>query len=111
MYEWQLFNEYQDAAATTAKIIKKIPADVYTALGLCGEAGEVAEKIKKYYRDDTDYEVTQALVCKELGDCLWYISETARHWGLRLTDVARGNLEKLRDRAARDVISGSGDER
>jgi len=47
-------DEYQQLASVTAKIIKQIPADVYTSLGLCGESGEVAEKIKKHYRDKLD---------------------------------------------------------
>jgi len=109
--DFQLFDEYQEAAATTAKIIKQIPPDAYTVLGLCGEAGEVAEKVKKFYRDGGDRETVREAVRKELGDVLWYLSETARHWGLLLSDVACGNLEKLKDRRDRDVISGSGDNR
>lgn len=111
MRDFQLFDEYQEAAATTAKIITQIPAEVYTVLGLCGEAGEVAEKTKKFYRDGLDYEATREAVRKELGDVLWYLSETARHWGLLLSDVAEGNLAKLRDRRDRGVISGDGDNR
>lgn len=104
-------NEYQRRASTTAKIVKQIPADVYTALGLNGEAGEVAEKIKKHYRDELDPAVTRVGVKKELGDTLWYLSETARHWGFSLEEIAQGNLDKLADRNKRGVVSGSGDDR
>lgn len=106
---------YQEQAAEFAKYGETggsaIPPSVYTVLGLNGEAGEVAEKIKKHYRDDIDPAVTREAVKKELGDTLWYLSETARQWDLKLSDVAQGNLDKLSDRAARGVLKGSGDNR
>ncbi len=110
-------NEYQDKAKATTDypngtgMTCQLPPGLYPALGLNGEAGEVAEKIKKYWRDNTGYIQTRELIKKELGDTLWYLSEVARQWELSLEEVAEANLFKLADRAARNVIKGSGDER
>jgi NTP pyrophosphatase (non-canonical NTP hydrolase) len=85
----------------------------YPALGLAGEAGEVAEHAKKAIRDDGG-EITDArrsAMAKELGDVLWYVSQLASELGLELADVAQANLEKLLSRQQRGVLSGSGDER
>jgi NTP pyrophosphatase (non-canonical NTP hydrolase) len=86
---------------------------IYPTLGLCGEAGEVAEKVKKILRDQqglvTD-ENRQALQ-KELGDVLWYVAQVASELGLDLAVVAEKNLEKLFSRKERGVLSGSGDNR
>jgi NTP pyrophosphatase (non-canonical NTP hydrolase) len=85
----------------------------YPALGLAGEAGEVAEHAKKAIRDDGGMlsgERRQAMA-KELGDVLWYVSQLASELGLELEDVAQANLEKLLSRQRRGVLSGSGDER
>jgi NTP pyrophosphatase (non-canonical NTP hydrolase) len=106
------FNEYQEQAATTAVFNPEQPVPgVYTALGLNGEAGEVAEKIKKYWRDGGDYAATREAVRKELGDVLWYLAMTAREWSLDLQDVAETNLTKLADRRKRNQVHGSGDNR
>jgi NTP pyrophosphatase (non-canonical NTP hydrolase) len=106
------FNEYQDIAAQTAKYNKVVDVPgVYTALGLNGEAGEVAEKIKKYWRDGGSYPETREAVRKELGDVLWYLAMTAREWDIELQDVADTNVHKLQDRRNRGVISGAGDNR
>jgi NTP pyrophosphatase (non-canonical NTP hydrolase) len=85
----------------------------YPALGLAGEAGEVAEHAKKAIRDDggTVSDERRALMAKELGDVLWYVAQLATELGLELEDVARENLEKLSSRQRRGVLSGSGDER
>lgn len=84
----------------------------YAALGVNGEAGEVAEKVKKAWRDDG--EITperRALILKEVGDTLWYCAAVATELEASLGDVALDNLEKLADRRARDKLHGSGDER
>jgi NTP pyrophosphatase (non-canonical NTP hydrolase) len=85
----------------------------YPALGLAGEAGEVAEHAKKAIRDDgavvTD-ERRDALA-KELGDVLWYVAQLATELELDLDAIAQANLEKLSSRQRRGVLSGSGDER
>ncbi len=102
------FNEYQTEARKTAVY----PPDVglqYTALGLAGEAGEVANKVKKVLRGDGAID-TKA-VQGELGDVLWYISNLATELGIKLDDIANDNLAKLRDRMARGVLKGSGDNR
>ena len=108
------FNEYQEAASKTAGYPEPggIPF-IYPTLGLAGEAGEVAEKIKKVIRDEGGV-VTDAKrdeIKKELGDVLWYVSEIARQLGLQLDDVATANIAKLASRKERGVISGSGDNR
>lgn len=86
---------------------------LYPTLGLCGEAGEVAEKVKKMVRDDGG-ELTAArrdALAGELGDVLWYVAQLATEAGLDLGDVAEANLAKLRSRQERAVLQGSGDDR
>ena len=82
-------------------------------LRLSGEAGEVAEEVKKVIRDkggefDDD---TRLAICKELGDVLWYVAQIASELDLDLSNVAQGNLDKLADRAKRGKIKGNGDDR
>lgn len=105
-------SEYQQLSRRTAEY----PRDAwlaYPALGLAGEAGEVAEHAKKAIRDDggTVNDERRAAMAKELGDVLWYVAQLASELGLELEDVARENLEKLSSRQRRGVLSGSGDER
>jgi len=94
----------------------------YTILGLIGEAGEIANKWKKYYRDapsfandyvahDDYYNDLRASIISELGDVLWYTSQLARELGVDLGDVAADNIRKLSDRKQRDKLHGSGDDR
>lgn len=85
----------------------------YVGLGLAGESGEVAEKIKKIIRDSSGVirAEQRTAVAKELGDVLWYVAQVATEFGLSLGDVGEANLEKLADRKARGVLGGSGDER
>ena len=101
------FNEYQEEASKTA-IYPEQYNIVYPALGLAGEAGEVAEKVKKHIRDGV---LNVDDLKKELGDVLWYLAAIASDLGLNLDDVAESNLKKLRSRKERGVISGSGDNR
>jgi len=100
-------NEYQRKASGTA-IYKANVAIVYPALGLAGEAGEVANKVKKLMRDG---KLDKQALGAEIGDCLWYISALSRDLGLDLEDIAQANLDKLNDRKERGVIGGSGDTR
>jgi len=105
-------SEYQQRSRRTAEY----PRDAwlsYPALGLAGEAGEVAEHVKKAIRDDggSVSEERRAAMAKELGDVLWYVAQITSELGLELEDVARENLEKLSSRQRRGVLSGSGDER
>lgn len=104
---------YQQLSRRTARYPRAGQNPIYPTLGLCGEAGEVADKVKKVIRDrDGAFtpEVIAALQL-ELGDVLWYVAQLATELGLDLEQVARANLEKLASRAARNVISGDGDQR
>ena len=78
-------------------------------LGLVGETGEIAEKIKKHIRDGNPLDTAD--MAKELGDVLFYLAGLAYHLGISLSDIANGNLEKLYDRQKRGVLQGSGDNR
>jgi NTP pyrophosphatase (non-canonical NTP hydrolase) len=85
----------------------------YPALGLCGEAGECAEKVKKAIRDDGGVlsDERRAALAAELGDVLWYVAQLATEAGLDLDEVAEDNLAKLLSRRDRGVLQGSGDAR
>ena len=82
-------------------------------LGLVGEAGETADKIKKILRDKDGKMSTddKAAVVKELGDTLWYLAGMARYLETPLSEVAQGNLDKLESRYQRNKLHGEGDER
>jgi NTP pyrophosphatase (non-canonical NTP hydrolase) len=105
------FTEYEKRSGSTAQYPDKGKSLVYPTLGLVGEAGEVAEKVKKILRDKKGkINVTDRnLLKKELGDVLWYITAVARELGIPLEDVARTNLRKLESRVRRGKIGGSGD--
>ncbi len=107
------FKEYQTLARKTAVYSGAGNNFAYPALGLCGEAGEVAEKIKRVVRDGRteirEDEIKE--ISKELGDVLWYISNLAAEVGLDLDTIACENIEKLKSRQARGVLHGSGDNR
>ena len=102
-------NEYQAAAIKT-----NIYQDVREcALGFASEAGEVAGKISKVYRDE-DGAFTKSKrkeIAKELGDCCWFIATLCVGFGFTLESVMEYNIAKLADRAKRGVIGGSGDHR
>lgn len=101
------FSSYQKRAKSTA-IYPEAYKLVYPALGLAGEAGEVAEKIKKSIRDgNLDVEGLK----KELGDVLWYIAAIANDIEFDLNEIAQMNLDKLESRKNRGVLGGSGDNR
>lgn len=112
------FNDYQDSTATTA--IYPGAGDEnsyeglsYATLGLVGEAGEIANKVKKIARDNEGVigNATRAKLADELGDFLWYAAQLATQLGIDLSAAAEGNLAKLADRADRGVLQGSGDTR
>ena len=98
------FDEYQVKAKQTAIYDHPI---IYPKLGLCGESGEVAEKVKKHVRDGTSLDELK----KELGDVLWYLASIASDLNISLNDIALTNVEKLQSRMERGKISGSGDNR
>jgi NTP pyrophosphatase (non-canonical NTP hydrolase) len=80
----------------------------YAALGLTGESGEYAEKVKKYIRDGV---FDKRLAAKELGDVLWYLTASARELGYSLQDIAEMNAVKLLERKRLGMLQGNGDER
>jgi NTP pyrophosphatase (non-canonical NTP hydrolase) len=105
-------NEYQERAIKTA-IYGAGHAIVYPTLGLAGEAGEVADKVKKVLRDNDGVfsEEIKAGLAKEIGDVLWYCAALSRDLGFTLEEISAMNLEKLNSRKERNVIAGSGDDR
>ena len=80
----------------------------YLGLGLNGEAGEVADKIKKHLRDG---KLDIGGIVYELGDICWYVARLAESLGYSLEDVLEINHSKLESRKTRDVLPGSGDAR
>ena len=105
-------NEYQEGARRTA-IYPNSQRIIYPTLGLTGESGEVADKVKKVIRDN-DQEFTaerRREIALELGDVLWYAASLAHDLGYTLDEVAQMNLDKLASRMNRGKSHGSGDER
>ena len=108
-----LISEYQELSRRTATYPGAGDNIVYPTLGLSGEAGEVAEKVKKLLRDDDGVmsDERREALAGELGDVLWYVAQVATEAGLDLEEIAQGNLDKLLSRQRRGVLSGSGDSR
>lgn len=104
------FDEYQFLTSNTAAYPEE-NALLYEALGFVGEAGEVANKLKKVLRGDKSVEDVREAVLDEIGDTLWYAARLCRTLGTDLGVVADHNLNKLNDRANRGVIKGDGDKR
>lgn len=106
-------SEYQSRSRTTAVYPDAGANLLYPTLGLCGEAGEVAEKVKKMVRDDAGVltDERRAALAKELGDVLWYLAQLATEADLDLDVIAATNIEKLTSRQRRNVLQGSGDDR
>jgi NTP pyrophosphatase (non-canonical NTP hydrolase) len=108
------FDEYQKRALTTVISEGNEFNDLlHWVLGINGESGEVAEKVKKIIRDKggkvTDADKKE--LGKEIGDVLWYLAVFADHLGISFDDIAANNLKKLADRKERGVLGGSGDSR
>ena len=103
---------YQKVALTTA-IYPREQAIIYPTLGLTGEAGEVANKVKKIIRDGSNKNDDSMVseIKSEIGDCLWYIAVLADDIGCKLSDIANTNLIKLANRKEKGTIRGSGDKR
>jgi NTP pyrophosphatase (non-canonical NTP hydrolase) len=107
------FKEYQDLAKTTATYPNIGNNYIYPTLGLAGETGEVAEKIKKIIRDNDgiiDLEKKEE-IAKELGDVLWYLAQLSTELKLDFSYIAEKNLEKLKSRQERNRLHGNGDNR
>lgn len=105
---------YYEKQASKTAIYPRSQAIIYPTLGLTGEAGEVAEKVKKMIRDGN---LDPHALHKEIGDCIWYLAalchDLSEEFGLDLSlaKAAENNLAKLADRAKRGVLSGHGDNR
>ena len=107
------FNDYQAKSRKTAKYSAIGHPVIYPTLGLVNEAGEVAGKIKKVFRDkdgQINSETRDALKA-ELGDVLWYLAQVATELDLTLDEIAEYNIAKLMDRLERGKIKGDGDNR
>ncbi|MBV6395404.1 MAG: hypothetical protein HFACDABA_00980 [Anaerolineales bacterium] len=107
------FSEYQTKSLATAQYPVIGHAVIYPTLGLANEAGEVAGKLKKVFRDKGGQisDETRAALAAELGDVLWYLAQVCTELGVSLDDVAEANLAKLLDRQQRGKIQGDGDTR
>ncbi|MEG1611925.1 MAG: nucleoside triphosphate pyrophosphohydrolase family protein [Alistipes sp.] len=105
-------DEYQQHALETA-IYPDSQRIIYPTLGLTGEAGEVADKVKKVIRDNEQQftDERKAEIAKEIGDVLWYCATLSRDLGFSLESVAQMNVDKLRSRRERNILKGSGDNR
>lgn len=105
------FSEYQKISWQTALYPNKGHNFVFPTLGLAGESGEVAEKVKKIFRDNNGVvdEKIKETIQKELGDVLWYISQIASEFGLSLDKIASENIKKLSSRKNRGTLHGNGD--
>ena len=106
-------DDYQKAALRTAAPRDKKNEFFHLVLGLVGESGEIAEKVKKVIRDhDSDLSrVDVEDLKKELGDVMWYVAVLADYFDIRLSEVGEQNIEKLASRQERRVLGGSGDNR
>jgi len=102
------FNEYQEFVKTM-KVYPEKHAIIYPALGIAGEGGEIAEKVKKWLRGDRELE--RLSVLKEAGDVLWYLASMADDLGFTFQDMVDVNMEKLTSRKERGVQKGDGDNR
>ena len=107
------FTDYQTKSRATAKYPAIGHVVIYPTLGLVNEAGEVAGKVKKVFRDKDGQisDETREALKSELGDVLWYIAQVCTELGLSLDDVAESNIMKLYDRLERGKIKGDGDNR
>ncbi len=109
-----MIDEYQEFTRTTAIYPKadtgEVEALAYVALGLAGESGEIANKVKKLLRDGDSMQLRTA-IATELGDVCWYVARLADELAVSLSGVIAANRAKLSDRQSRGVLGGSGDQR
>ncbi len=106
-------NEYQKKSKKTALYPRQGSNLVYPTLGLIGEAGEIANKVKKIERDNEGVlsDEKRKEIQAELGDVLWYVAQLATELNISLDEIAIENIDKLYSRLERGVIKGSGDKR
>lgn len=101
------FQEYENQALTYKLDTETLQSIL---LGVCGEAGEIAELFKKHFRGDY-VEIPRGSLANEIGDVLWYLNALANEYGLTLSGCAELNITKLQSRKNRGVLQGSGDNR
>ena len=111
-YSMSDFNSYQRSATKTA-IYPPEHKILYPALGLAGEAGEVANKVKKVMRDGVENQPDnwREQIASAIGDVLWYCAALATDLNVSLGMIASLNEKKLQDRYDRGKLNGSGDNR
>lgn len=107
------FQEYQKLALRTAAPTHKQNELFHLILGLVGESGEIAEKLKKWVRDQDSDEskLDKEDLGKELGDVLWYVAVMANYLDIPMEDIAEKNIAKLASRLERGKLGGKGDNR
>jgi len=107
------FNDYQAETNKTAIYPDRGHNFVYPVLGMMGESGEVAEKIKKVWRDKNNVisDTDKLEIKKEMGDVLWYLSQLATELQIDFDDVANTNVLKIQSRLERNKLNGDGDNR
>ncbi len=97
------FDRYQAEAQGTDRVPSPVKGDadlsvIVPLLGLAGEAGGLLSEYKKFLRDGSAHKLFKQRVGEELGDILWYVTNIAQKFDLRLGDIAEGNLGKIKDR-------------
>ena len=109
------FNEYQEETKKSANYpnygIEDKDIIPYLAIGLTGESGEIANKIKKIMRGDYNIVDARMAIANEIGDVLWYCSELAYQFGFELEEIAYLNIQKMKWREANNSVMGEGDNR
>lgn len=111
--ELERFEEYQRLSRRTWNVVHTDHPIVYPTLGLVNEAGELAGKVKKIFRDKAGVisDADRDALKYELGDVLWYLAQIATELDLSLDDIAQANIDKLASRLERNQIQGEGDYR
>lgn len=105
-------DEYQDFVESTwIPAATPMENELRILMGIFGESGELAELVKKFYRDQGDPMEFRDLAEKEIGDILYYLAKIANFYDLTLQDCLNNNVLKLTSRKERNVITGSGDNR
>lgn len=107
------FDKYQKQCNKTAVYPKIGKNFIYPTIGLVGEAGEIANKVKKVIRDDNSKlnKINKEELAYELGDIMWYVAQLSTELNIKLSKVAEMNIEKLKTRKEKNTLHGSGDHR
>lgn len=108
------FEEYQKLAWSVALYKNRGKNLSYVTIGMAGECGEFADKVKKHLRDDEEGELSaerRLALIAELGDLLWYVAAACSELNVPMEEVARMNIDKLFRRKEKGTLQGSGDHR